>query len=218
MPRPPTPPSRRSRSRRVASPAGSGRSILADTLGDPTEAARRLVIDGPQVALRQTPLASIGDLVTADRQEIEAFRAIGNLLSEYLATTQTKPISIGVFGPPGAGKSFGVEQVAAQVARQAAAGRRLEKLEFNLSQFTDLADLNAAFHLVRDKGLAGSIPLVFFDEFDSRLETDLGWLRSPDTMRVRRKRPCRFFFFPAALRSPSTYCWGGRRRVAETGS
>jgi hypothetical protein len=152
-------------------------SILADTLGDPTEAARRLVIDGPQVALRQTPLASIGDLVTADRQEIEAFRAIGNLLSEYLATTQTKPISIGVFGPPGAGKSFGVEQVAAQVARQAAAGRRLEKLEFNLSQFTDLADLNAAFHLVRDKGLAGSIPLVFFDEFDSRLETDLGWLR-----------------------------------------
>lgn len=157
--------------------AGQRWSILADTLGDATDAARRLVTYGPQVALRQTPLATIGGLVTADRQEIEAFRAIGNLLREYLAAPQTKPISIGVFGPPGAGKSFGVEQVAAQVAKQATGGRKLEKLEFNLSQLTTLTDLNAAFHLVRDKALSGSIPLVFFDEFDSRFETELGWLR-----------------------------------------
>lgn len=157
--------------------AGKRWSILADTLGNATDAARRLVTYGPKVALRQTPLATIGDLVTADRQEIEAFRAIGNLLREYLAAPQTKPISIGVFGPPGAGKSFGVEQVAAQVAGQATGGRKLEKLEFNLSQLTTLNDLNAAFHLVRDKALSGSIPLVFFDEFDSRFETGLGWLR-----------------------------------------
>jgi hypothetical protein len=45
-------------------------------------------------------------------------------------------------------------------------------LEFNLSQFTALPDLIAAFHppLVRDRGLSGVIPLVFFDEFDRDLD------------------------------------------------
>ncbi len=77
-----------------------------------------------------------------------------------------------MFGPPGAGKSFGVQQVA-----QVALGRRPEVLEFNLSQFTALADLTAAFHLVRDRAVRGEVPLVFFDEFDSPFGGDLGWLR-----------------------------------------
>ena len=151
---------------------GAAWSILDDVLGDPVAAARRVVTDGPSAALQRIPTARFGALLTADRREIESFRAIGNLLREYLATPRARPISIGVFGPPGAGKSFGVQQVA-----QVALGRRPEVLEFNLSQFTALADLTAAFHLVRDRAVRGEVPLVFFDEFDSPFGGDLGWLR-----------------------------------------
>ena len=151
---------------------GAAWSILDDVLGDPIAAARRVVTDGPSAALQRVPTARFGALLTADRREIESLRAIGNLLREYLAAPRTRPISIGVFGPPGAGKSFGVQQVA-----QVALGRRPDVLEFNLSQFTALADLTAAFHLVRDRGVRGEVPLVFFDEFDGPLGDDLGWLR-----------------------------------------
>lgn len=155
---------------------GAAWSILDDVLGDPLAAARRVVTEGPSAALHRIPTARFGALLTADRREIESFRAIGNLLREYLAAPRARPISIGVFGPPGAGKSFGVQQVA-----QAALGRRPDVLEFNLSQFTALADLTAAFHLVRDRAVRGEVPLVFFDEFDSPFDTqfggDLGWLR-----------------------------------------
>ena len=161
-------------SKRIA--AGESWSILHDTLGDPGNAARRVVTEGPAAALARVPLARFAKLRTADRREIESFRAIGNLLREYLSAPRTKPISIGVFGPPGAGKSFGVTQVATQVAQD----RTLALLEFNLSQFTSLADLVAAFHLVRDSALSGAMPLVFFDEFDSNFgcETRLAALFS----------------------------------------
>ena len=152
--------------------------ILDQTLGDAGNVARDVVRRGSEIALIQAPVAKFGELRTADRREIEGYRAIGNLLREYLARPRSKPISIGVFGPPGSGKSFGVEQVAVQVARAAAAGREVRKLEFNLSQYTSLEELAAAFHLVRDCSLSGRVPLAFFDEFDSDfLGKPLGWLR-----------------------------------------
>jgi hypothetical protein len=155
--------------------AGERWSILHDRLGDAAIAARLVLTAGPKVALAQVPVAKFGDLETADRREIESYRAIGNLLRDYLAVSQTKPISIGVFGPPGAGKSFGVKQVAKHATP--VGSKALPVLEFNLSQFTALADLIAAFHLVRDIALSGTVPLVFFDEFDCAFGVELGWLR-----------------------------------------
>jgi len=153
--------------------AGGSWSILDDAMGAPAEVARRIVQSGPNTALARAPIGRFGRMVTADRREIESFRTIDNLLHEYLAVPQIKPVSIGVFGPPGSGKSFGV----VQVAEQAAQGRLLELLEFNLSQFAALADLWAGFQLVRDRTLSGVLPLVFFDEFDTTFDGELGWLR-----------------------------------------
>ncbi|MGH2557012.1 MAG: RyR domain-containing protein, partial [Actinomycetota bacterium] len=163
----------------VPDPAGAadGRAwtILADRYpANLVELARDAALIGPMEALPGVPLGRFGRLVTADRSEIEAYRSIRSLIAEYCAAPAPKPLSIGVFGPPGSGKSFGIVQVSRSVARSVVG----EPLEFNLSQFQSPDELVDAFHLVRDEALTGSVPLVFWDEFDTPLEgRPLGWLR-----------------------------------------
>jgi len=120
------------------------------------------------------PLGRFGGLKTVDRREIESLYSIKNLIQEYIQQQrQQRPLSLAVFGPPGAGKSFTVTQVAASVAPD-----DLKSLEFNLSQMETPHDLVTALHQVRDVSLKGKLPLVFFDEFDCRFRGDtLGWLK-----------------------------------------
>jgi hypothetical protein len=55
---------------------------------------------------------------------------------------------------------------------------QIEVREFNLSQFSATGDLISALHQVRDIGLSGKIPLIFWDEFDTTFNgIPLGWLR-----------------------------------------
>ena len=138
------------------------------------ETARRIVLEGPGTVLRDVPLGKFRGLLTADRREIESFRGIRSLVAEYCSKSrQSKPISIAVFGSPGSGKSFGINEVALSLFP-----KLIEKKEFNVSQFTSVDDLHHALHQVRDLALSGKIPLVFFDEFDSAFEGEsLGWLR-----------------------------------------
>lgn len=132
--------------------------------------ASRIALLGT-AALGNTPHARFGKLFTADRDEIEALRNLKRLMDEYAdSRSETKPLSLAVFGPPGAGKSFGIKQIAEAVIEE----RRRAFLEFNLSQFDDPEDLIGAFHQVRDKVLEGRLPVVFWDEFDSQ---DYRWLQ-----------------------------------------
>jgi hypothetical protein len=136
--------------------------------------ARDIVLLGPQQALDAVPLGQFNRLLTVERGEIESFRSVRNLIAEYdRSENQKRPLSLAVFGPPGAGKSFGVTQVARSLFPE-----RIEPLTFNLSQFSSADDLLAALHQVRDVSLSGKLPLVFWDEFDTSLgEMPLGWLR-----------------------------------------
>lgn len=163
----------------VADPTGAW--TILKSLFPGGDALRQTAVDlafhkKPPTSLGLVPLGEFGKLKTYDRTEIESYRAISNLMREYLAVSAPKrPLCFAVFGPPGSGKSFGVEQVAETVAGDAF---KLKKLVFNLSQFRGPEELAPAFHLVRDAVLKGSVPLVFFDEFDSSVgSTRLFWLK-----------------------------------------
>jgi hypothetical protein len=132
--------------------------------------ARRVAVHGASV-LDNIPYCRFGSLYTVDRVELESLNSISSLVSEYVEYDKgSKPLSIGVFGPPGSGKSFGIKQIVKGIL-----GSRTPILEFNLSQFGEKPEkLVAALHMVRDKVLEGHIPVVFWDEFDSM---ELFWLQ-----------------------------------------
>lgn len=141
--------------------------------------AEEVAVRGAEVLTEEMPVYKIGKLLVADRREIEGYRSIRRLLNEYVShkldgAGGTRPLSIGVFGPPGSGKSFGIKQL----AEYAFKGIEFKSLSFNLSQLTNPDDLRGAFHQIRDEALHGRLPLVFWDEFDSTLNRQpLGWLR-----------------------------------------
>lgn len=150
-------------------------TILEDRYsGDLREVAADVALRGPEVALEGVPFGRFGKLLTVDRGEIESFRAVRGLIAEYCSSSWQTPLSVGVFGAPGSGKSFVMVQMAASVAP----GLISDKIEFNLSQFGSLKDLHDALHQVRDVALTGAIPLVCWDEFDTAFQgEELGWLR-----------------------------------------
>ncbi|MGA3198145.1 MAG: RyR domain-containing protein [Halobacteriota archaeon] len=155
--------------------AGGYWTILQDRYRNTLDkVATQIVLEGPEAALEGVPWGQFGKLLTVDRQEIESFRSIRNLVFEYCKQgPQKRPLSVAVFGTPGSGKSFGIKQIAKSLLPG-----EIEVRAFNLSQFDSVEDLLSAFNQVRDVGLRGMIPLVFWDEFDTPLEgVPLGWLR-----------------------------------------
>lgn len=125
-----------------------------------TDLAHDIVLNGVETTLRSLPHGQFGKLWTVDREEIEAMRDIDQLVRAYIGDLgRSKPMSLAVFGPPGAGKSFGVKQLIDK--------DKTPICEFNLSQ-ADARQLPAFFHEIRDLNLQGKTPLCFFDEFDSQ--------------------------------------------------
>lgn len=143
----------------------------------PLEIARAILDVGVEKALRAqaVPHVRYGDLFSVEPGEINSLRALHQALSYYLhpRSSDKKPLSIAVFGPPGSGKSFAVKQIA-----RALDLRESDVSTFNLSQLSGPDMLVGALHQVRNRALAGRVPLVFWDEFDTSLGgTPLGWLR-----------------------------------------
>lgn len=141
------------------------------------ELATRIVEEGGKNALPNVPRGEFRKLTTFDRSEIEGLQSIRTLIRQYDKRERpSEPLSIAVFGPPGAGKSWSVNQVA-----KAVLGNRIEPITFNLSQFDDPRELIDAMYQVRDISIAGKLPLVLWDEFDSTRvaggnRQKLGWL------------------------------------------
>lgn len=154
--------------------------ILDQLRAEPIAAlAAKVVVHGAEKVFTEIPCGVFGKLVTVDRAEIESYRSVRNLMLEYVRLPRPeRPLCLAVFGQPGTGKSFGVTEVACNVA-QAVKGTSIEKIEFNVSQWESPAQLIQSLHRVRDFAIRGKVPLVFFDEFDSSLPgAKLAWLKS----------------------------------------
>jgi len=160
----------------AAVPADDGWRLFAIAAADDElRVATRIALEGDEEAVRGLPVERMGAWASVDRTEIESVRSVRNIVAEYLAQARkTRPLNLAVFGPPGAGKSFAIKQMAKEWA---AGGTPIATLEFNLSQFAGEADLAAALQRVRDAAVEQTLPLVFWDEFDSTTEgRELGWL------------------------------------------
>ena len=156
-----------------------GASILAQTYAGTslTDVAARAAVDGVRGLPYGIPVETVGAWSSIDRTEIENLRGIRNILSEYVQQELRGghlrvPLPITVFGPPGAGKTFAVRQMATVLYPG-----HVVRLEYDLSQMRSAEDLRTAFHEMRDVALRGDLALVFWDEFDAPLEgQSLGWL------------------------------------------
>lgn len=139
-----------------------------------TALAKNIVLKGEAI-LKNIPTGKFGFLLTIDRNEIESLRNLKKIMNTYITCDEgKKPLSIGVFGPPGAGKSFAVEEIGKGIM-----GDNFDLKTFNLSQFNDPDDLIGALHQVRDRVLSKKNLIVFWDEFDSQGYKWLQYLLAP---------------------------------------
>jgi hypothetical protein len=155
----------------ILSRSASAKVIATEDL---LKEAAAIVRDGHAPLLLKVPTAKIGKVFVTNRKELEDLRTLRELIRNYIASpTISTPLAIAVFGKPGSGKSFAIKELANELAGDP---KKLP-LTFNLSQFANANALLGALQRVQDESSTGSVPLVFWDEFDTNFQTRFGWLR-----------------------------------------
>ena len=131
-----------------------------------------------QNGFEELRLFQVGNLRTTDPVEIEPVVTLQKVLDSYVAKDKVqRPLCVGVFGPPGSGKSFAVKEVARVVARKYD-NNPFDFFEFNMTQFDGPEEINAAIEPIRASVAKGMVPIVFWDEFDCRYDGhEFGYLR-----------------------------------------
>lgn len=140
------------------------------------------VIDAGVGALEGRPgVRPFGAYTTFSPREHAQLEAVREQIVGYLRRPKPRrPLCIAVFGPPGSGKSFAVEEIQKAVARDPAVaelGVTMPLTTLNLTQVDDTVALGEALQLVAARQAADDVPFVFFDEFDTpRDGAPWGWL------------------------------------------
>ncbi|PLX51173.1 MAG: ATPase [Desulfobulbaceae bacterium] len=126
----------------------------------------------------QLRMYNIGHLRTTDPAEIGPVLTLQSVMDSYVSKESfQRPLCIGVFGPPGSGKSFSVKEVA-RVIGQKFDSNPFDFFEFNLTQFSDPNEINSSIDLIRASVAKGKVPITFWDEFDCRYDhNEFGYLR-----------------------------------------
>ncbi len=121
---------------------------------------------------------NVGHLRTTDPVEIGPVLTVQGVIDSYVSKeSYQRPLCMGVFGPPGSGKSFAVKEVAKVVGTKFHQDP-FEFFEFNLTQFAEPDEINSAIDLIRASVAKGKVPITFWDEFDCRYDGhEFGYLR-----------------------------------------
>ncbi len=121
---------------------------------------------------------NVGHLRTTDPAEIGPILTLQSVMNSYVTKENyQRPLCIGVFGPPGSGKSFAVKEVARVIGKKSV-DNPFDFFEFNLTQFASPDEINSSIDLVRASVAKGRVPITFWDEFDCRYDGhEFGYLR-----------------------------------------
>ncbi|MGE0038458.1 MAG: AAA family ATPase [Xanthobacteraceae bacterium] len=129
-----------------------------------------------------------GELFLFTKNERDQLNAMRGLIRQYVNRTDPRrPLSLAVFGPPGSGKSFAVEQILNEL--------QLTPTNVNLTQVSDASALSEVLARAATSASStrvglwgrvcgrtamsarGTVPVIFFDEFDApRDGAPYGWL------------------------------------------
>jgi hypothetical protein len=133
---------------------------------------------GWQKGFEEFRLFHVGNLRTTDPAELDPIITLQNVMSSYVSKeTFQRPLCIGVFGPPGSGKSFSVKEVARVISNKFDTNP-FDFFEFNMTQFDGPEEINSAIEPIRASVARSKVPIVFWDEFDCRYDNhEFGYLR-----------------------------------------
>jgi hypothetical protein len=131
-----------------------------------------------QKGFEEFRLFHVGNLRTTDPVELDPVITLQNVMGSYVSKeTFQRPLCIGVFGPPGSGKSFSVKEVARVISNKFDTNP-FDFFEFNMTQFDGPEEINSAIEPIRASVARSKVPIVFWDEFDCRYDNhEFGYLR-----------------------------------------
>jgi hypothetical protein len=130
--------------------------------------------------LRQRISMQFGNFAMADPKEAARTLDLAQRLRQHvLGNRYNSPekgsvFNFALFGSPGSGKTFLAREIARLIDLK---GAIFSVDEFNLSQFTEPAQLTRALEAIASKSVGSKVPLVLWDEFDSVIDGQRGgWL------------------------------------------
>ncbi len=143
--------------------------------------AIKIVAQGPKEIPKKAIVARFGNLAVFSKKEKDQFEGVLLLIQGYITQkAPERPLCIGLFGPPGSGKSFSVEEIIATAMEQTKCSEKNISMPmriFNLTQIHSARELTELLgqSIVSDNEKV--VPVLFFDEFDAPLDgSPLGWL------------------------------------------
>ena len=107
-----------------------------------------------------------GNYVTRNHGFVEYLGSVRDQIETYCAKTKiSRPLNILLAAPPGSGKSFLIKQIIGSIN----SNTELSFEEVYVASLENAAELFSIFQRVQSINLEGKIPVVFFDEIDSKI-------------------------------------------------
>lgn len=111
----------------------------------------------------------LGNFICLDHTQREGLLSIVDAVRGYIKRNKRhRPLNIYIEALPGTGKSFLVKQVCKSVLNIMPKSK-LKFLSYNMTYVDSPEQLTGSFRRVQDSNLKGEIPVIFFDEVDSKI-------------------------------------------------